>query len=319
MKRIKYIIENEYVEGIRLVEKWAPATSVADLKLGKTFRLTAEQKVLVALDLNGELSMTELGKKADLAWGHLHTTIKGMLKSKKIECDKKNKTYNLTDEFKSFAKFLRYALDGWNEKDITVGQAVSDAQIQEYSGKKFHDGLKTIMELILTELPEVRHSPHTKILNIEEDPCFDKSPLPPEHWFYCHGISTKLQAEFGKDVVMKWVEKCNERGIGEVVINDASFAEKSTWEHMVPLASHEYWLTLEPPRPEGYIVFGDKVALLSWDKKYCVLYSDKNLARVFRNNIKILRLGGTIAPRCCADHKQFRANPSANLYKNMWE
>jgi len=141
-----------------------------------------------------------------------------------------------------------------------------------------------------------------------------------DHWFYCHAISTKLQQELGAAVVKDWVEKCNSKGIGEVVINDEGFATSRLWNRMLRLESHEYWLVQEPPRSEGYIAFADKVALISWNEKSCTLYDDKKLARTFRNDTKIFRLGAEIQPFCCEDHRMgTKANPDAEFYRRMWE
>jgi hypothetical protein len=284
-------------------------------------RLTPEQKVLVAL-VESEKTLTRIQRETGLAWGHLNRVVDQMLDENqeggpRICRNEEKRTYYLRDKFKESAMLLRYVYDGYSGP-ITVGKTI-DMKVEEFAAETFHEGLKKVMTLILDRLPKVHHAGQEKLLNIENDPCFEKTPVPPEHWFYCHGISTKLQGELGADFVKDWATKCNEREIGEVVINEQSFSDESTWKQMVPLRSHEYWLTLEPVRSEGYIVFADYIAIIRWNEKRCILYKDEKLARVCRTNIKILRLESTIAPRCCREHKQFRANPDSTFYKKMWE
>ena len=300
------------------MEGKASILRVADLPLGNRMRLTPQQKVLVALDLNNRsLDMKDLSHSTRLAWAQVNKVVREM-RGNEIECDetRKPKKYSLGNRSKGLARLLRLSLVGPSIEDITIGRP-THLKTEVFDGEKFREGLRHIMDLILETLPTVNECSKRAILNIEEDPCFEKSIIK-EHWFYCHGISTKLQAELGKESVKDWVKQCNERGIGEVVINDVSFATGHTWEDMLPLKSHEYWLTYEPPRPEGYIAFGNRVALLAWEKARCVLHTDNGLARIFRNNVKIMRLNCVITTRCCPEHRQFNGHPDASVYQRMW-
>ena len=288
-----------------------------EMKSNPTMRLTPQQKVLITLDLNGRpLTMKDLCTSTGLAWAQTNLIVKNMVKEALGVNEARPKTYFLKDEFKGPARLLRYAMQGLNIEEFTVGKAI-DQRPEVFEEKEFREGMYKVMDLILKTVP-AHDASEPAILNIEEDKCFE-SDNPKEHWFFCHGISTKLQSELGQERVKDWTKNCNEKGIGEIVVNDVSFSTPSLWKKMVPFESHEYWLTYEPIRPEGYIAFGDKVALLKWNAKRCILHTDGELAKVFRNNIKIMRLRSQIMIQCCRKHRQFIANSKTDIYEKMWK
>lgn len=184
--------------------------------------------------------------------------------------------YRLAKEYVAPAKTLGWALmrlrpilmlNGVKELERRESSETLQNEPVVYRDARFEQGLRDIMGLIITELPKAEKCARLRILNIEKDPCFNK-PSPEEHWFYCHGISTRLQKVLPDAEVRRWVNDCNEKGIGEVVMNDRTFGMANPWKIMIPLRSHEYWiLTQEIERPEGYIAFGRRLALIAWEKE----------------------------------------------------
>lgn len=312
-------------------------------------RLTSEQRLLIALGLSAwhsgkgqPATMRKLSESSGIAEPQLCRVMKRMSNEGiQIQCNSRNepKTYSLTKEYLAPAVLLGWALAGWKIEDLPQvhGEPIDSARPEEFSGERFPEGLEAVMRLILDTLPKVKSCLDKTIGNIEEDPCFNRNPPVVEHWFFAHGISGKLQTILGFDKVLEWVEECNEKGIGEVVINDVTFAPEATSAttrriKLVPLRSHEYWLTYEPVRPEGYIVFGNRVAVIFWGEKNddpracCRIYTDERLARILRNNVKILRLiAHPSRDRCCqspdnpkAKHKTISPNPKSPFYRRMW-
>jgi len=300
--------------------------AVKDLELVKDGMIqpTPEQQILVALSLNNNhLDMREISQTTDISYGTRYTKIGDLVDREMIFFDfpgsTRAKTYHLEERFIGPAKLLTFAFEGRPSKDIHVGKTeeLLSPTRTVYQTRDFAEGLHKIMDLILEKLPEAHHG---KILYLEEDPCLAENPPKADHWFYTRGISTQLQSELGNGTVETWVKDCDRKGIGEVVINDLSFSSRlPKWKQMRRLESHEYWLIdEEEPPSEGYIAFENKLAIISWKEKTCVIYDDANLARMFRNDVLLMRLTAEMQPICCEEHRQdYEPDPNAPFYVMM--
>lgn len=282
-----------------------------------------EQRVLVALSYlegsAGGSTITALSNFTGMQFSNVSAYLDKLIGAEMVVRNEQNtREFCLTELGRQPAKYLYYALAGRGEE-----VRLEDKWRRPFGPPEFKRKLNEIMNLIIKKLPSVQHP---RCLNIEQDECF-KEGKHIDHWFYCHGISTRLQEKLGADKVKTWVDLCNKNGIGEVVINERKFADEQEWEkprvEMQKLESHEYWLVREPERPVGYIAFGDMVALIFWDKSSGWLYQDKDLARVFRNNVLAMRVAGILLGFCCEDHKEEaldgrKIDIKTPFYRELW-
>lgn len=302
----------------------------------RLFFLNPDLRVFLALGFqNNALTRNDMQEKAKVGVNQQPEILKYLEKNGVIVClDKKEKPmrYRLVKEYIAPARALGWSLipsraslmlKSTQEIEQHELQGVPiEAKVELFPPKDFRKGLRKIMHLIKNELSISADHPHDPILNIEKDPCFNKTSSK-WHWFFCCGISTRLQASLTPEYVEKWTQECNERGIGEVVMNDYTFSHDKHWKDMIPLRSHEYWILVqEENRPEGYISFGHRLALIEWEKKTCAIYDDELLANAFRNEVLLMRLLARFTDKCCTRggsvHPKIVANSNTNLYQRRW-